>query len=216
MDTKIINWRDEFIKLFPENTERKLKDNHKWCEKCNGLGFVRENNYIEFCNTCRGLGQIELCTKMCGREKKYPSSVCEECGKEKKIEREEELYKNAQKIKFIDYDGMFFEGENVVDGEEFADNLYYKIKDGEDYLTYAYGTIKTQVIHIKLKDIICEVCEDGYDDMSDYINYDGVDEIQELIDEWIKKQGDLNCTYEKDYKVVVLLDDLIKEISEEI
>ena len=141
MDTKIINWKKEFTKLFPEKTERNLKDNHKWCNKCNGLGFFRSGEYISFCNSCRGLGQIELCTEGCGREKHNYYTVCEICKDKKdnegKTKKEKENFEKAIKITFAEYDGMFLDSsDKVIDKDEFADNLYCKIKDGEYYPSY--------------------------------------------------------------------------------
>lgn len=219
MDNKIINWKEEFIKLFPENTERQLKDNHKWCEKCNGLGFFRQGIYIDFCNSCRGTGQIELCTEGCGREKNSPYTVCDICRAKKDFEKEtakeKELFEKAQKVKFADYEGMFLKNERVIDKEDFADDLYYKIKDEEEYPMYVYGTYKEPVMSIDFNQVINDSCEEGYEDMTDQLDYDGVEEIQKSIDQWIEKQGEANyCYYESN--VVVLLDDLIVEIKEAI
>jgi hypothetical protein len=221
MNTKTINWKEEFTKLFPETTERTLKDNHKWCDKCNGLGFARKEIYIEFCNNCRGSGQIELCSKGCGRERKSGYyTVCETClnksDTEDKIKREKESFDKAQKIKFEDYDGMFIDGERAIDKDDFADNLYYKIKDGEDYLNYIYGTVKQPVMSIDIRDVIYNACDDGYEDMLDQLDYNGVEKIQELIDKWIEDQGESNYVYNETSKIVVLLDDLITEIKEQI
>lgn len=220
MSNKSINWREEFIKLFPEITERQLEENHKWCEKCNGLGFIRQGKYIEFCNYCRGTGQVELCTEGCGREKKNYYTVCEICKEKKDTERmqkaEKERYEKAEKVKFADYGGMFLENERAIDKEEFANNLYYKIKDGDEYSTYIYGTTKVPVMGINFEEVIKNACEEGYENMTDYLDYDGVEEIQKLIDQWIEKQGDSNYCYWESDKVVVLLDDLILELKEEI
>lgn len=220
METKIINWKEEFTKLFPESTERKLKDNHKWCDKCNGLGFSRKGIYIEFCTTCRGNGQIGLCTEGCGREQQHGYTVCDICRAKKdftsKSEAEKLAFEKATKIKFADYDGKFLDDERAIDADEFADNFYYRMKDGEDYPTYVYGTVKRPIMGINFTDVINDACEDGYEEMTEYLNYEGVSEIQKAIDQWIEKQGDNNYCYDETNKIVVLLDDLIEEIKEQI
>lgn len=217
---KTINWKEEFTKLFPETTIRELKPNHIWCDKCNGVGFSRNGIYIEFCTKCHGKGQIELCVEGCGKLPYNYYTVCEECKNKKQKEdqarKEKECFEKATKIKFNDYDGMFVDNEIVISKEDFADNLYYKVLDGDDYPNYVYGTKKQAVIKIDFQDIIHSACEDGYEDMEDRIDYTGVNEIQDKIDKWIEKQGDYNYSYSEDYKVIVLLDDLIAQIEEQI
>jgi len=218
---KTINWKEEFTKLFPETTVRELKPNHIWCDKCNGISFIKNGNYISSCTKCHGEGQIELCTEGCGRLKySYYYTVCKECKDKKQEEiefrKEKEAFEKATKISFNDYDGMFLDNERAIDKEEFEENLYYKILEDDNYPDYVYGTRKQHVINIDFKDIIYNACEDGYEDMDSFLDYKGVDEIQNKIDEWIDKQGDANYIYYEDYKTVVLLNDLITEIKEQI
>lgn len=93
--------------------------------------------------------------------------------------------------------------------------MYDKIKEGEDYPTYIYGTDKQAVMSIDINDVISNACEEGYEEMTENLDYTGVDEIQILIDQWIEKQGDSNyCYYENDE--VILLDELIKDIQKQI
>ena len=97
MDKKIINWKEEFIKMFPETTERVLKSNYKWCEKCSGVGFTRHGVYISFCNACLGRGQIGLCSEECGNDRKYPLTICKECDSKKEYYRKKLVLKKQQK-----------------------------------------------------------------------------------------------------------------------
>lgn len=216
MKTKI-NWREEFIKLFPEETERKLIDNHKWCPDCKGIGFKKNRGYIEFCSACDGMGQIELCKNKCGHEKAKYADFCEECQKKvaKTFEekRKKKNYDKATKINFDDYQGKFLINETVYDKDEIEDIIWDSVLENEEPVKYLYGTYKEPVMSINFEDVIRDACEEGYEDMTDYLDYDGVEEMQILIDKWIKKQGENNYCYWEDNKTVVLLDNLIDKVK---
>ena len=214
-----------------------LQDDEVICEHCNGTGLRIEDNVygiqgeysrnpfpykhqsISFCQYC--YNGIQHKCPYCGKILERGSSKCDcEGYKKEQLEKEKikevELFKKAKKIKFIDYQGLFLNNERVIDKDEFADNLYDKIKDGEDCLTYVFGTVKEPVMNIDFNEIINNACEDGYEEMDSYLDYEGVKEIQELIDKWIIKQGDSNYCYWENTRVVVLLDDLTADIKEQI
>lgn len=215
---KIINWREELINLFPETTERKLLDNHKWCEKCNGLGLYKEGKSLFACNYCKGTGQAELCQNKCGNEKHKYTNLCESClnksDDEKRIKMELYLFNKAEKINYCDYDGNFFIDDIVKDKDDFEEWMFERLLE-EDLPKYVYGTKKEKIMGINFTQIIEDECENGYEEMGDRLNYDGVEEIQTMIDKWIENQGDANYCYWEDHKVIVLLDDLINQLKKE-
>lgn len=214
-----------------------LQNDEIICIHCGGTGLrIEDNRYgiqgeysrtpfpylhqsISFCQHCYN-GIQHICPH-CGKVLERGSSKCD-CEGYKKEQWDKERIKynesiaRAEKIKFADYEGLFLNDERVIDKDEFADNLYYKIKDGEDYPTYVLGTEKVSVMNIDFNDVLSSACEDGYEDMTDNLDYEGVEEIQTLIDKWIEKQGDSNYCYYETNKVIVLLDDLITEIKEQI
>lgn len=214
-----------------------LQDDEIICEHCNGTGLsIEDNRYgiqgeysrnpfpythqsISFCQHCYN-GVQHKCI-YCGKILERNSCKCDCKGykkeqSDKEVAKYNDSIKNAQRIKFDDYEGLFLDDEKAIDKEEFEDNLYYKIKDGEDYSIYVLGTEKAPIMGIDFYDIISSACEDGYEDMSDNLDYEGAEEIQILIDKWIEKQGNSNYCYYETNKVVVLLDDLIAEIKEQI
>lgn len=214
---KLINWREELINLFPETTDRKLKDNYKLCEYCNGLGLYKRGEGLVGCNLCSGTGQIELCQNKCGNEKYKSCNVCENCFKrseeEKRIKKENDIYEKAGKINYCDYDGKFLVDDTVKDKDDFKEWIFERLLE-ENLPKYVYGTKKEKVMGINFKQVIEDECENGYEEMGDRLDYTGVEEIQIMIDRWIEGQGDANYCYWEDYKVIVLLDDLINQLIE--
>jgi hypothetical protein len=215
-----------------------LQDDEVVCEHCKGTGLrIEDNNYgiqgersrnpfpythqsISFCQYC--YNGIQHKCSFCGKVLERGSYECN-CEGYKKEQLNKEIIKynesiaKAEKIKFADYEGLFLDDERAIDKETFADNLYYKIRSGEDYPNVVFGTEKEPVMSIDFNDIISSACEDdGYEDMSECLDYDGVEEIQTLIDKWVDKQGDSNYCYYETGKIAVLLDDLIAEIKEQI
>jgi len=213
-----INWREDLISLFPDVTERVKRDNDEWCPVCKGIGLKRENNYIVGCTNCYGKGIIEACE--CGNKiDRRGYTTCKDCRDKKEQERIKERFEKAKKIKYEDYDGKFLWSDRVVDKEELEDELYTQLYDGEDVPGYIYATKIIKVFsHINLTEIIYDKCEDGYEDMYSYFNYndEDLDKAQDYLNKWIKKHENvLDCYYE-DFSTIVLLDDVIKKLKEEL
>ncbi|QLY77833.1 hypothetical protein [Clostridium intestinale] len=213
-----------------------LQDDEVICEHCNGTGLgINDNRYgiqgeysrtpfpythqsIGFCRHCYN-GIQHKCIH-CGKILDRSSRKCDCDGYKKEQQEEEEIklneaIKNAKKIKFADYEGYLVIDERVMDKEDFEDCLYCKIQSGDEYPIFMFGTERTHVMAINFSEIISDSCEDGYEDMSDTLDYQGVEEIQTLIDQWIEKQGDRNYCYYENNKIIVLLDDLIAELKED-
>ena len=116
----------------------------------------------------------------------------------------------------MEYGGKLYSlsnDERIVDKDDFAEELYEKIKNGEDYPEYIYGTEKRVVMNIDFEDIVTDACEDGYEEMSKFLDWEGTTEIQNLIDAWVAKQGNNNYIYPQTSNTVILLDELAEEIK---
>ena len=208
-----INWREEIIKLFPETTERTLKENHIWCNDCNGLGLKRHGEHIIGCVECYGKGQIELCE--CGNKKLRGWTICEDCRIKALKNNEINRFNKAEKIHYDDYDGRFIVNDDTYNKDDFEEWLYDRITEREEYPIYMFATKQIKVLDIDLNNVIQNCVENGYDDMSEHLDYKGIEEIQEKIDKWIDDQGDSAYCYEEDYSRVILLDKLIDELKGE-
>ena len=220
-DKKEIKWRDELINLFPDVTTRILKENSKWCDKCNGVGLVKNGYFIETCDKCHGKGYIELCDNGDGNNRFNHYTICRDCKekewKETLLTKEQERFEKAKKIKFSEYDGKFFsDSDIIIDADDFTEELYLKYCDGEDIKNYVYATISYNNIDIDIYEIVCNCCEDdGYEDQYSFLDTKGLQEIQNKIDEWIEQQGECALIYQEDYATVILLDELIETFKEE-
>jgi hypothetical protein len=130
-----------------------------------------------------------------------------------------EIYDKAEKIKYDEYkdnDSRFLINDRVVESDDFEDWLYEQIVDGEDYPKWVWGVKKELAFNIDIQDIVYNACEDGYEDMSENLNFDTLKPIQEQIDKWIEQQGDSIYNYYEDYSIVVELDELIETILNDI
>ena len=216
MENKIM-WREEIIKLFPETTEKIKSEHDEWCLKCNGLGLIRENDYIVGCKACYGKGIIKACA--CGNKIDHKGySICKECRDKKDQEKAKERYNRAKKINYKDYRGKFIDGDRVIDKDCFEDDLYASIENGEEYPTWVWATKKEICFNtIDIQDIIIDHCEDGYEDIQTFLDLksEKLEEAQKLINEWEEENKEqMYCYYETNE--IVLLYELIKEIKQQI
>lgn len=222
--------------LFNELTDRliiPLEDNEIACPTCKGLRLIykQKNNKegdIISCPDCY-TGKLYVC-KYCGKANKTDHCDCKKAQEErdnefriKESKKELELFNNAKKINFNDYNGYFLiDDEYVEDADDVYERLYNKIKydklSDEDLPTYLWSTKPEPVFNLDLEDILYEKCEEGYEDMESHLDTNDDDFIaaQEHLDKWYKKQGDSVNIYYEDHSTAVLLDDVIKEIKERI
>lgn len=223
---KQIDFREKFLELFPDNYIKKIPDNATICEECGGIGWHNKvEGFISLCNKCNGKGYIETRICECGKELLYRGDIkCNDCNKKeikiKQHEKEMLAYDKANKIKFKDYEGKFWinSWDYVKDKDDLEEWLYDLIYDGEDYPTWIWGTKKVKCLNFDICEEINNACEnsDGYEDMFDYLDTKSLKPIQEQIDKWIEKQGSSVYSYHEDYKTVVILDDLIKDIKKQL
>ena len=213
-----------------------LEENEIVCPTCKGLRFTyrkvnEKEGVIESCTDCYN-GKLYVC-KHCGKANKTNYCNCKEANKERKFEfqkkenkKEQKLFEKAKKIKFKNYDGKFIlEDEDFVkDSDDIEEWLYeqikYENKTDEELPKYLWATNSTPVFDLNLKDIINDECENdnSYEDMYNCLDTEDedLDKAQEYLDKWYQKQGDSVNVYYKDYDVAVLLDDVIKEIREDV
>jgi len=235
MDNKESTKKLSMEELMSDLTDRlklTVDSNEKLCPVCHGLRFIytKNNNgdggYIRNCRNCNS-GKVYVC-KHCGVENKSDYCNCEKSTKErdnahkaKESKIRQERYEKANKVKFKDYKGYFFNDseDGMIDSDEFEDNLYYKIKDKEDYPTWVFGTTPEKCFSVDIRDIISNECADvGYDDMSSCIDMGSelLTQAQDLINKWEELEGDRLNVYYTDYNTAIELDELIKEIKKQI
>lgn len=224
--------------LFNEITERliiPLEECEKVCPTCKGLKLIYkqvndEEGSVESCPDCYN-GKHHIC-KYCGSSNKTNHCSCGESQKQRELEKdkiylekEQKLFEKAKKIKFNDYEGfIILDDSNIAQNVDCVfDWLYDKIKYDnlldEELPKYLWGTKSESVLDLNLKDIISLQCEDdGYDDMYSYLdtNDEDLTKAQEHLDKWYKKQGDNVNIYYRDYTTAILLDEVIKQIKEDI
>jgi len=221
--------------LFSELMDRlmfDLKENEIVCPTCKGLRLTYrqegDKGYIGNCTDCYN-GKLYIC-KHCGKANKTDYCSCKDSQEERnrkfsqeQSKKERELFEKAKKIKFNDYKGYFSIDEGFVkDSDSIYDWLYEQIKyenlTDDELPKYLWAMQPEPVFSLDLKDIINDKCEEGYEDMYNCLNTDDDDLVkaQEYLDKWYQKQGDSVNVYYEDHKVAVLLDDLIKEIRENI
>jgi len=222
MNNLTINWREDLIKLFPETTQRTKGEHDEWCPICNGIGLVNKGNCVVGCSACNGKGIIKACE--CGQKVDSPYyDTCSSCRskkfKEQQEQKDRELFTVASKIPYEDYTGLFLWNDRAITKEDLEEELYSLIYDGEEPLTYIWGTKKQKVFtEIDLREVVADKCEDGYEDMADYFDYKDEDFVkaQELLNSWLTKHDSVTDIYYEDYKTAVSLNKVIEDIKQQI
>jgi len=206
-----------------------LDENEILCPECKGLHFAfvekGDTGFIETCRCCY-IGKLFVC-KHCGKTNKTDHCNCKEAQEERsnkfrceQVQKDYERYQKAEKIHYKDYDGKFIikDSEYIKDIDDVAEWIYEQIIEGNDIPEYLWATESTPHFSIDLLDVIYNKCEDGYEEMYEYLNTSShlIVEAQELIDKWEKEQGESLCIYCEDYTKAVIIKDLIEEIRKEI
>jgi hypothetical protein len=201
----------------------KLNHNEIACPICKGLRFVliQEGDYhsVESCINCH-TGKLYVC-KHCGRHRQGAYCLCEKAMKEIQDKCQDanrktniENYNKAEKIHYKDYDGKFIVDDKIVDIDGVVDWIEGLIFDNEDVPEFLWATESNQQFSIDLFEIIKERCDDGYEDMYDFLDINSylLESAQELIGQWEKEQGELLYTYYETNKAVIIKD-LIDKIK---
>lgn len=216
-----IDLKKKFLELFPDNYIRVIPDGMKVYENCGGVGWHNKTpGYISPCQVCKGKGFTgdRLCS--CGNKIEHPLHIkCKKCREKEREGKEQECFNKAKKVSFTDYDGLFYSGDyndHVKDKEDFKEWLYNRIFNGEEVPSWVWATKKTKCFNINIFDIVNDACEDGYEDMYDFLDTEALQPIQNKIDKWMEDQGDYLYYYHPDKSTVVLLDDIVEKLKEEI
>lgn len=206
-----------------------LDENEILCPECKGLRFVLvegdDKAFIESCRRCY-TGKVYVC-KHCGKDNKTDYCYCKEAQHErdynshlKQSQKDSEHYQKAEKISWKDYNGYYLFGndEHLKTSDDLEEWIYEKLMDEEDVPEYLWSVEGSPHVSIDLRDVISAKCEDGYEDMYDYLNTDSplIDQAQELINQWEKEQGDSLCVFDETYKKAVIIKDLVEQIRKEI
>ena len=206
-----------------------LEEDEILCHNCKGMRFifVEENGkgYIESCKHCYN-GRLYVC-KHCGKENRSNYCDCKEAYKERhenfrieQAKKDAEAYEKAEKISWKDYDGYYIldNSEHIKTQEDLEEWIFDKLHDEEDVPEYLWAIEGHTHLSIDLKDVIYDKCEDGYEDMYDYLGTESslISQAQELINQWEEEQGDNLCVFSETYKKAVIIKDLVETIKREI
>jgi uncharacterized membrane-anchored protein YhcB (DUF1043 family) len=221
-----LSTRDLFSQL-QDRVIMKLQENEVVCPECKGLRFVlvekSEEAYISSCGACH-TGKLYVC-KHCGKGNKTDYCNCSEANEErnnnfrqKQAHKEYEAFQKAEKVHYKDYSGHFIlpDSEYLKDIEDVSDWIQERLSDGDDVPEYLWAVEGERHFSIDLKEVICEKCEDGYEEMYQHLDTKSnlLTEAQELINKWQEKQGERLYIFSETYKKAVIIKDLIKEITE--
>jgi hypothetical protein len=206
-----------------------LKDNEIFCTECKGMRFVYvqqgDKGYIESCRHCYN-GKLYVC-KFCGKNNRTNSCDCRQAQDEshnafrlQQAQKDFTNYQKAEKINYKDYDGYYLLGnsERLQDLDYLYEWIKYKLINDEDVPEYVWAGEEDSRMSIDLQEIISDKCEDGYEDMNDYLKTDStlLSQAQDLINQWEKEQGDNLCVFSETYSKAIVIKDLIEEIKNEI
>lgn len=206
----------------------KLGENEILCPGCKGLRFVfverGEQSYIESCRNCH-TGKHYVC-KHCGKGNKTDHCQCEEASQERnktfRMEKEKkdfDAYQKAEKVHYKDYDGYFILpiSERLQEIDDVRDWIEDLLADNLDVPEYLWAVEGERHFSIDLLDVISEKCEDGYEDMYDFLDTKSplISQAQELIKQWEDEQGSSLCLFTETYKKAVIIKDLVEEIRAE-
>jgi hypothetical protein len=204
-----------------------LNENEILCTECKGLHFVfvekGDSGYIESCRRCY-TGKLFTC-KHCSKANKTDHCDCKEAQEERnnnfsceQTKKDFEAYQKAEKIHYKDYDGKFILGDFVRDIDDVGEWIYEKLTDNEEVSEYLWATESYRHFSIDLLDVISDKCEDGYEEMYEYLDTRShlITEAQEIINKWEKEQGESLNIYSETRKKAVIIKDLVEEIKKEI
>lgn len=182
------------------NTENKHTSKEKVvysCERCGKMYYERERADL-CCNdkSCRKCG-----TKI---DKKDYYMDCVHCRNKAKIEKENELFNNANKLTVEEYTNQFpnhpfFLNDNYYHELEYLEDEYFD--DEENMPKYVWGT-SVEKVELDYYDII-ERFEEGVR-LEDYeADKVAIDELKEFCKQWNDKHAP--NVYWQDTSIVVLL-----------
>ena len=214
---------------FPQYLIKDLTENERICPVCHGLGVKIVNNVyglrnegdtnpvrfpykhqaLSFCGNCFN-GVQQLCP-YCGKpyeNQGYWHCDCEgqvKADKEKEDERWRKIIADAKQVEEKDVKTLLYceETDDYYESvDEFIDDYEADYEDDIDRPERLWVTVMEK-LHIDADDIIENACEDSYEDAVDFCDKKS---LQNLLDEWCRKQHAINTTYYPDYHEYVLID----------
>lgn len=192
------------------------------CPICGGLGLRRVGDFIEHCSNCYG-GILKLCPyckKVLGANVHFICH-CEGWEESRKKNEQEKLQKAIDAAEKISIDEAIKRGIEMVYVEgwdkywsigDIGDEIEYlkdDLEEGEEPTVILFATT-ARLIHIDAYELAQSACEDLYEDAYDSLGEEDFKELQKALDEWCTAQLG-TTTYEPNYKIVILLDELRKE-----
>jgi hypothetical protein len=149
----------------------------------------------------------------CGEEITDGSyTLCASCRSGRRDKAEAARFERAKKVKFDDYDGPFVYSDRL-DGEGYHDiDSFYSILEDmklEERPKYVWACKPMPTPRPGALDIMERLLADYHEEAVEQVDIDG---LQELLDGWAAKQPQ-ELSYEADYAMAVLLDDLLVEIA---
>lgn len=227
-----INIHEAVQKSFPKILIKDLTEHERICPICNGLGmkivdnvyglkgddselgkkylFPYKHQALSFCKSCFN-GVQRLCP-YCGKPYKNKGYLHCDCDgqkradEEKKIKEYQEKISKATAVDEKDVTTMLYceEFDKYYDStDEFFEDYAANYSDQEVYIKPAVLWVTSvEKISIDAANIVADACESLWEDAYDQCD---VDSLQNLLDDWCKKQIG-STTYYPGYKQYIIID----------
>lgn len=174
------------------------------CTKC-GVAYSSK----EYADRCCQPKHCEKCGVEIPRKSYY--TLCENCLAEKEIEDEKKRFEKALHVKESEANPdrceMMYHKDYGYDEGYFCDIedlLNYCEENDIEKPKYCYGT-RSRIISLDAEAMVEEACDELHENAFDNIDKSEIDELQEYIDEWCKKQTGTR-TYEVDFGYAILIE----------
>jgi hypothetical protein len=185
--------------------------------------FPYNHQALSFCPNCYN-GVIEIC-EYCGKQLPRGITKCN-CEMQKEKDKEERRIKYQEKIDrakeifWSETTAYYVYDENsdkyFTDEGEFAENYWELYLENPEecnnfeeyfdkYIPKILWNCYAEYISMDADSIIESACEELYEEADDYISDEARKELQQLLDEWCKKQTG-TATYYPDYKKYIKVD----------
>lgn len=230
---EIVIDKEYMEKLCEVALKKDLSENEEVCSFCHGTGLVISDNVygihgdpnkqfgmfpyknqsVNFCPRCYN-GVVRRC-KLCGEimDRGVLRHNCEEqqkIDKQELEEKREQRFNEAQLIS-IEEAGKYFYlySEDISFNQGFFSNWdeFFEAWENESQLKknkplYVYVT-EPEELHIDMTNVIENACEDLGDDAVDQIDWNAVKQLQQIVDNWCKKDSGVSKYYYPNYNYKV-------------
>lgn len=190
---------------------RTLEDNQDICPICHGTGIHITRTSIGVCNWCSD-GTVNIC-KYCGEPLPKYSSMCN-------CQEAKEEYFNNQKEKYqMESDNRYKKASKISASEAIKkyeylyEDKFDRLLDTSDVdildqivsLQESFGNIfvaNPEYLTLDAYTIVENACEELHEDALDNI-YSGIDDLQDMLNKWVDKNGGSATTYCPDYNFAI-------------